>query len=155
MYFTSTGRSRHLLFIFIAPTQSQIRNSWYRARIISPDKVGWGTYLYVEGGFVRIVPPYVALGDLAVYSTRAAWVDGRGDVYRCQWSDWFFVQESASGDRYTNVAGPGEGAVLISLLRCQQSQVDFRSLFLSNGIPTYCYIWHVCDNSGSLAGTLC
>ena len=103
--------------------------------------------------FVRIFPPYVAQHDLAVHSTRAAWVDGRGDVYR--WSDWFFVQESASGDRYMNVAGPGEGAVPVSLLRCQQSQVDFRSLFLSNGIPTYCYIWHVCDNSGSLAGTLC
>ena len=61
-----------------------------------------------KGDFVRIVPPYGVLRDFVVHSTRAAWVDGRG---------------SASGDRYTSVAGPGEGAVAVPLLRCQRRLV--------------------------------
>ena len=95
----STRRSRHL----------RCTNSTSDARIISP--VGWGTNLYAKG-WLRSdrssVRGRAALRDFVVHSTRAAWVDGRG---------------SASGDRYTSVAGPGEGAVAVPLLRCQRRLV--------------------------------
>ena len=139
MYFTSTGRSRHLLFIFIAPTQSQIRNSWYRARIISPNK----------SDEAQICMPKVASFGSSLRTWHSA--------------TWRYIPRVLLGsmDEGTCIGGAtgssfrslrleidirtlrarGEGAVPVSLLRCQQSQVDFRSLFLSNGIPTDCDIF--------------
>lgn len=65
-----------------------------------------------------------------------------GGVY--QWGDGFFAQESASRDRKPVQILRGKVClILVSLVSAKEIlRVVGRSLFLDNGIPTNCCIWH-------------